>query len=126
MTSAGTVSGIFEWLFRIRRHRAALLMAAAGVQPQMLRSTMVSVLLWISAYALVCGGALSLASDSVLVGYQSVIWALLLWPAMVVAMHVGSTAFSRSDPQGQARTVVNALMVAAAGGLVTALLRWGA
>lgn len=123
-TVAGTISGLLNGFAASGGIVAALLMAAAGVRPQVLRSTMISVLLWISAYALVCGGALSLASDSALVGYQAAGWALLLAPAMVVGMSLGRRAFSRFSSQGQAQMVLNVLIMTAAGGLTTAVLRW--
>lgn len=122
--SAGTVSGLLNGFAASGGIVAALLMAAAGVRPQVLRSTMISVLLWISAYALLCGGALSLAGNTGLVGYQALGWTVLLWPAMAVGVRLGSRAFNRSDARGQAVTVLNALILAAGGGLVTAVLRW--
>ncbi len=120
---AGVFSGLLNGFAASGGIVAALLMAAAGVRPQVLRSTMINVLLWISSYALVCGGALSLVHDAELVGWQTVGWAVLLWPAMAVGMRLGGSAFSRSAPGNQTRMVLDVLILAALAGFATALLR---
>lgn len=101
---------------------AALLMAATGMPAATLRATMINLLMWISAYALLWGAALSFVGRSPLFGAHALGWLLLLWAPLLVGMRVGGRAFERTDARRQARLVLDVLIGAAALGLLVACL----
>jgi len=120
---AGVSSGLLNGFAASGGIVAALLMTATGLHPRRLRATMISVLLWISAYALLWSGVASWLGQTSLLGAQAVGWALLLWPTMVLGMRVGGRAFSRAGTDQQALVVLNTLIAVALCALVTALVR---
>lgn len=123
---AGVGSGLLNGFAASGGIVAALLMTASGLHPRLLRATMISVLLWISAYALVWSGVASWAGHSSLLGAQAVGWALLLWPTMALGVRVGARAFARAQADRQARVVLDTLIAVALCALLAALVRWPA
>lgn len=124
--SAGSVSGVLNGFAASGGIVAALLMAASGVPPRALRSTMITVLLWISAYAVIWAVVLSLGRASELRGMQVLGWALLFWPPMLAGIRVGGRAFERTAAHRQARIVLDILILTAGCGLAASLWRWNA
>lgn len=120
---AGVGSGLLNGFAASGGIVAALLMTASGLHPRLLRATMISALLWISAYALLWSGLAAWAGGPSLLGAQAVGWALLLWPTMVLGMRVGARAFVRARSDRQALLVLDTLIVVALGALVTAWVR---
>jgi uncharacterized membrane protein YfcA len=120
---AGVGSGLLNGFAASGGIVAALLMTATGLHPRLLRATMISALLWISAYALLWSGVASWAGQSSLLGAQAVGWAVLLWPTMVLGMRAGGRAFSRARADRQALVVLHTLIAVAFCALVTALVR---
>lgn len=120
---AGVSSGLLNGFAASGGIVAALLMTASGLHPRLLRATMISVLLWISAYALLWSGLAAWVGASSLLGAQAVGWALLLWPTMALGMRVGSRAFVHARADRQAMLVLDTLMAVALCALVTAWVR---
>lgn len=120
---AGVSSGLLNGFAASGGIVAALLMTASGLHPRLLRATMISVLLWISAYALLWSGLAAWAGEPSLLGAQAVGWALLLWPTMALGMRVGARAFVRARAERQALVVLHTLIAVALCALVTALVR---
>lgn len=117
---AGAASGFLNGLTASGGIVAALLMAATRPAPAILRSTMISFLLWISAYALLWSGVMSAAAGASLVGVDALRWALLLGPAMWIGMRLGAGAFGSTDPLRQRIAVLNILIVTSGLGLAVA------
>jgi len=122
----GAASGLLNGFAASGGIVAALLMTATGLPARTLRATMISVLLWISAYALLCSAMAAWASQPALLGAQAVGWALLLWPTMVLGIRAGDRAFVRTRSDRQAVIVLNVLIAVALCALATALLRLAA
>ncbi len=120
--AAGASSGLLNGFAASGGIVAALLMAATGMPAATLRATMINLLLWISAYALLWGFALSFVGRSPLFGGQALGWLLLLWGPLLAGMRVGGLAFERTDARRQARLVLNTLIAASALGLAVAVL----
>jgi uncharacterized membrane protein YfcA len=120
-STAGAASGLLNGFAASGGIVAALMMAACGVAPHALRATMISVLLWISLYALACSAVLAAAGGGSLLGAEAVGWAILLWPSMALGIRMGTGAFRRADMKRQVLTVLNVLMIVAAAALVTGL-----
>lgn len=118
---AGAASGLLNGLAASGGIVAALLMAATRPAPSILRSTMISFLLWISAYALLWSLLMSLSSKASLVGVDALRWALLLAPAMWLGMRLGAGAFGRSGPHQQRIFVLNILIATSGAGLAVAV-----
>lgn len=123
--TGGCVSGLLNGFSASGGVVAALLMAAAGVQPRVLRATMLTVLLWISIYALACGVLLVTFGTSELKVIHVAGWAMLLAPTMALGIRVGSRAFHRAGTKRQATLVLDILIVTAAASLAASILRWG-
>ncbi len=120
---AGATSGLLNGFAASGGIVAALLMTATGLPVRHLRATMISALLWISAYAVLWSGIAAWAGHAALLGAPTVGWVLLLWPSMALGVRVGSHAFSRAQAERQALIVVNTLIVVALCALATALVR---
>lgn len=118
---AGAGSGLLNGLAASGGIVAALLMAATRPPPSILRATMIVFLLWISAYALLWSGLMSLVKGSSLWGFDALRWILILAPAMWIGMRIGTRAFDRASPQSQRVTVLNILIVTSGVGLALAV-----
>jgi uncharacterized protein len=119
--AAGAASGLLGGLAASGGMVAALLMAATRPAPSILRSTMISFLLWVSAYALLWSLLLTLSAKASLVGVDALRWALLLAPAMWLGMRLGASAFGRAGPQQQQIFVLNILIATSGAGLAVAV-----
>jgi len=122
---AGVASGLLNGLAASGGVAAAMLMAATHPVPDRLRATMITFLLWVSLYALAWAAVITIGGGSgasALLGIDSLRWALVLWPAMLLGMRLGQHAFGRSNPGRYRRFVLNLLMVIAGLGLLNALL----
>jgi len=123
---AGAASGVLNGFAASGGIVAALLMTASGLPARALRATMISVLLWISAYALLCSAIAAWAGQPALLDAQAAGWALLLWPTMVLGIRAGNRAFVRARSDRQTVIVLNTLITVALCALATALLRLAA
>lgn len=132
--TAGVASGLLNGLAASGGVAAALLMATTRPAPERLRATMITFLLWISLYALAWsalltvlsgggGGGGSGSSGNSLIGLDMLRWALLLWPAMTLGIHLGQRSFGQAQPERYRRFVLNLLMLVSALGLATALVK---
>ena len=122
---AGVASGLLNGIAASGGVAAALLMTAARVPAAALRGTMITMLLYAGAYALLCAGIASQAGGAggkSLLGPETLRWALLLGPAMFVGIWIGRRSFSVVDPKRYRVFVLNLLMVISALGAARAAL----
>ena len=118
---AGVASGLLNGIAASGGVAAALLMTAARVPAAALRGTMITMLLYAGAYALVCAGLLSQdAAGRNLLGIDTLRWMLLLGPAMFVGIALGRRSFSVVDPKRYRMFVLNLLMAISALGVLRA------
>jgi uncharacterized protein len=120
---AGTSSGVLNGLAASGGIMAALLFAATSPAPSVLRATMISFLLWISAYVLLWSVALSFLGGSLFLGAETLRWVMVLAPGMWLGMRLGALAFHRASPERQRITVLNILIATAAISLAVAVAR---
>ena len=119
---AGVASGLLNGIAASGGVAAALLMTAARVPAAALRGTMITMLLYAGAYALLCAGIASQAGGKSLLGPETLRWALLLGPAMFVGIWIGRRSFSVVDPKRYRVFVLKLLMVISALGAARAAL----
>ena len=118
---AGVACGLLNGIAASGGVAAALLMTAARVPAAALRGTMITMLLYAGAYALVCAGlAPQGAAGKNLIGLDTLRWMLLLGPAMFVGIAVGQRSFSVVDPKRYRVFVLNLLMTISALGMLRA------
>lgn len=121
--TAGAASGILNGLAGSGGVVVALWMAATAVPTAVIRATMMSALLWMSVYTLLCGVAVSLWTARPLVGLEAARWVLVLWPTMIVGIRLGRFAFAAASVQRQRLLVLNSLIAVACAGLAAAVIR---
>lgn len=123
---AGIGSGLLNGIAASGGVAAALLMTAARVPAAALRGTMITMLLYAGAYALICAGLASQGSGGgkSLLGIDTLRWAVLLGPAMFVGIAIGRRSFSVVDPQRYRAFVLNLLMSISALGVLRAGFEW--
>ncbi len=120
---AGVASGLLNGLAASGGVVAAMLMATTRIEPVAMRATMITFLFWVSLYAVAWALGLTLAGSSTtrLVGWDTLRWMLVLGPAMLLGMRLGTRAFGSAHPQQYRRFVLNLLVVISALGLTHAL-----
>lgn len=121
--ATGITSGLLNGLAGSGGIVAALVMAAAGVPPGAMRATIIIALFWMSAYSLLWGGILSVASQSALALDEALRWILILWLPMQAGMRLGSHWFERSHSMNKKTLVLNVLILVAFAGTIGAVLR---
>jgi uncharacterized protein len=121
--TAGVASGLLNGLAASGGVAAAMLMAATRPAPAMLRATMITFLMYVSLYALLCAALLSQAdrAATTLLGTDTLRWVLVLAPTMLLGMRSGRRAFGNANPNRYRRFVLNLLIVVSALGLASAL-----
>lgn len=120
---AGVASGFLNGFAASGGLVVALTMAATGVPPATLRATMISVLLWISLYGVLCSGALALSDSRSPFGFAAFGWALCLWPTMLIGIRLGETTVVGMNIEGQRRWALNLLIVVAISSLSASVVR---
>ncbi len=120
--TAGVASGLLNGLAASGGVAAAMLMAATRPAPATLRATMITYLLFVSVYALLCAALLSQAdrTATTLLGADTLRWVLVLAPTMFLGIRSGRRAFGNANPNRYRRFVLNLLIVVASLGLASA------
>lgn len=109
----GALSGFLNGLAASGGVAAALLMAACHVPARAMRGTLIVFLVFGSGYTLLWAGVFSQGTGSSVdvVSTETLFWILVLAPGMLLGMHLGRKAFSRSHPDAFRRLVLNLLIV---------------
>lgn len=98
---AGLVSGLITGTAAIGGIALAVLLSTSAMAPAALRATLIALFLFCDLYALLWAAALSLgdATGTVLMGPDTLQWALWLAPAMLVGIGLGQRSFAGTSPQ---------------------------
>lgn len=120
----GALSGFLNGLAASGGVAAALLMAACHVPARAMRGTLILFLVFASGYTLLWANVLSqrVGSGVDVFSIETLRWVLVLAPGMLLGMHLGRKAFSRSNPDGFRLLVLNLLMAISGLSVVRALL----
>ena len=122
--TTGAVSGLVNGLAAIGGIAVAVLLSASSIAPAALRATLIVMFLFTDVWALAAAAAMPAGSGSrVLLGADTLGWALWLAPAMLAGIWVGHRSFAGVSPQRFRQQVLNLLVALALLVIVRALLR---
>ena len=118
--AGGVASGVLNGVAASGGVVAAMLMAATRAPAAAMRATMVSFLLFAGLYTLACAALVPLGSGSALLGIDTLRWALLLSPSMLLGIRLGRRSFQRAAPGRYRRFALLLLIVISTLGLLRA------
>ncbi len=113
--TTGLVSGFVNGVAAIGGIAVAVLLSTAQMAPAAMRATMIVLFLFTDLYALAWAGIVSSGANTneVLLGADTLRWALWLAPAMLLGIWVGKRSFANISPQQFRRQTLNLLIVIA-------------
>ncbi|MBL8343448.1 MAG: sulfite exporter TauE/SafE family protein [Rubrivivax sp.] len=118
---AGVVTGVFNGVAAIGGTALAVLLSTSSMPPAAMRATMIVLFLFTDLYALGVAALLPMGAAAAagegggaLLGWHTLRWALVLAPAMLAGIWVGSRSFRGVAPERFRRIVLDLLIVIAA------------
>ena len=122
--AAGVASGVMNGVAASGGVVAAMLMAASRSPAAAMRATMVSFVMFSSVYTVACAALVPLGTSrgTPLLSIDTLRWALLLAPSMLLGIWLGRRSFQQADPQRYRRFVLLLLIVISALGLLRSIV----